>query len=205
MMLRNNQILILALLVLIACNVGFSRKLGPTELIAWFKDKSADFKHEKTIGEYTFKLQFVPTDVQILREIEDPINISESYYTQRKLELKDKIFCYFEIAPTSLDKTLLETETSNPLEYGNRLNYFISHAEKDIYLVQGEDTLNCLNYHFENTYGLKKSNTLSMTFELTKNTKDIEFVFDEKTLNTGPVIFQQTAFEKLKIPTLQIN
>ena len=196
---------IASVVFLASCSSVLDKKLAPKEMVEWFAEEKESYKHEKTVGAYNFKLQFIPSEVKILTEVDNPSSIDKKYYEERLAELKDKIFCFFEITPTNLSQTLLETETDNPSDYGSKLNYFVSFAQQDFYMIQGRDTMKCLTYHFENTYGLKKSNTIAMLFDKKNNQQDIEFVFDDKVLNTGPIKFIQQSFLTQKIPTIKFN
>lgn len=191
--------------ILFITSCQYKSELNPKEMVKWFEKEKSSFIHEKTVGPYQFRLKFMPSEIKILSEVDHPNLIEEKYYNERYNELKDKIFCFFEIIPIKNEQTLLETETLNAQEYGSRLNYFVSFAQQDFYMVQGKDTMKCLTYHFENTYGLKKSNTISMLFDKKNNKQDIEFVFDDKILNTGPIIFTQKSFSDLKTPIIKFN
>lgn len=189
----------------LSCATHIQKELNASEMVEWFQKDKINFLHEKNVGSYAFKLQFVPAEIKILSEVDNPSQISETYYNKRIKEVQDNIFCYFEIIPLDNTRTMLETEADNPTDYGERLNYFVSYAQKDIYLVQGKDTLKCLNYHFENTYGVKKSNTMALLFQKKDSKEDIEFVFDDKVLNTGPIKFTQNSFTTIPTPAIKFN
>lgn len=192
-------------LVLISCSSSAKKEMYPIEMVNWFNLEKESMNHEKIVGDYYFKLQFIPSEIKILTEVDNPNVIEKKYYDERINELNDKVFCFFEIGPVNQAKSFLETETSNLIEYGSRLNYFVTYAQQDFYMIQGKDTMKCLTYHFENTYGLKKSNTISMLFDKKNNTKDMEFIFDDKILNTGPIIFTQKSFSKTNTPTIKFK
>lgn len=202
-MLKTSITLIITVII-VSCNSLSKKQLSVKEYSYWFEQNKETFEHEKTVGDYSFKLLFIPPEIKILTEVSNPNEIDEKYYQERLSELKNKIFCSFEITPINQTQTMLETETNNPTEYGSKLNYFISLAQQDFYIIQNKDTMRSLSYHFENTYGIKKSNTISMIFENRNSNGDIEFVFDDKVLNTGPIIFTQQSFNKTSIPQLKL-
>lgn len=186
--------------------VGIKEELDPERYVAWFNEHAKDYNHQKQLGGYKFTVGFQPREAVILAEFGDKSRIDKQYYSQRDSSLAGLLSCRFTLEPEDHSATLLEYQTSGPEEYGARLNYFLNEAQKDIYLLQGADTLKCRMYHFENTYGLQKKNTISLMFEEPSPDKgDIEFVFADRVLNVGTVIFTQEIKKLNNTPKLKLN
>ncbi len=198
------NLIILFSCLLIACK-SENKAIEPTEFIQWFKKNKVEFVRTKTIGNYQFQLEILPLEFKLISQFDNIESVNTKIIKEDYLNNKNKLFCQLKISPIKNDKTMLETGISTPEEYGARMNYFSSHAQKDMFIIQGKDTLNCLSYHFENTFGLEKSNKINLEFERKNNVGDIEFVFDEKSLNTGIIKFTIPYNTLKNTPQLKID
>ena len=93
----------------------------------------------------------------------------------------------------------------NNAEYFERLDYFVTYANQDIFMVQGQDTLLPKLYHFERNYGLAPKNTLLLGFDQGEKEQDRTVYIDDQILGVGRVKFLFKNTDIKSTPTLKIN
>lgn len=155
------MIRLLVIISVFVLGCGLSRtpdELNSVDLIKWYKEFKHEFVHEKTIDEYTFKVEFIPQSVFLLSEFQSIGLENKKDVISRDSQLSDYLVCRITFSKSNPLSSFLSAEDYSPEEYSSRLSYFISHIQKDIYLIDEVDTLKSQIYHFENTYGLERSN-----------------------------------------------
>lgn len=173
-------------LLLAACG---RNSYSPLEYIRWVESEESGMKSEKTIGDYRFSLLYKPADYMIIQEYKSE-DVDKTFYEKRFAELKD--FQYFNLSIASADEQtpMLKCGLSNEEDYYRRLRYFSADVQKDLVLVEGNDTLECLQCHFEQNYGLAAHNTMVLVFErkpVSAANLQKTLVYKDKVLGTGTV------------------
>jgi hypothetical protein len=94
-------------------------------------------------------------------------------------------------------------------EFTSRLAYFTGIMQQDIFLVEGKDTLPCLLYHFERTYGVDPRSTFLLGFPLAqvKNEAMVDktLFFDDRGLGSGPVMISISNENLNTLPSLKLD
>ena len=90
-------------------------------------------------------------------------------------------------------------------EYSHRINYCSFQMQKDIFLVEGDDTLACGLFHFERTYDIAPYATFLLGFPLKKEkqNKDKVLVFNDRLFNKGTMRFVFKNEDIKKTPLLK--
>lgn len=184
------------------------KQLGDREYLAWVEDTENGLKKEKKLGDYQYKVFYKPADYIVFRET---INggaktIDEQQVQKRKQELKNFYQFNFDIVSADGKVSVLQHNLSNQEEHAARVNYFVSHAQQDFILVEGTDTMSCVLYHFEQTFGATPLNTISLGFEKKNpNTEgDIQLIFTNRLFNTGEIKFLFPKSTINNIPKLKL-
>ncbi len=195
-----NRIIIYFILIVAITACGNPKQLSSNEYIHWIEDSDNGLKKEKKLDDYQYKVLYKPADYIVFREI---INsgakaIDEEQVQKRINELANLYQFNFDVVSADGKTSVLQHNVSNQEEHAARINYFVSHAQQDFILVEGIDTMPCVLYHFEQTFGATPFNTISLGFER-KNQKaegDLQLIFTNRLFNTGDIKF---AFPKKTI------
>lgn len=187
---------------LIGCG---NTKLPPAEYIRYIEDADNGLKKDKTVNDFSFRLQYKPSEYIVLRESKADNLPDEKKFSSRKAELDSFYFFNLDIYSSDKKTSVLSYKIKNDEEYYSRMNYFISHAQADIKLVTDADTLPCALYHFERTYDLSPYNTIVLGFKKSAlSTRNLYFIFDEKTLGAGQINFEIDKNKIKNIPQLKL-
>ena len=95
---------------------------------------------------------------------------------------------------------------NDPGEEQQRLYYLSFQMKENIRLIQGQDTLAPVLYHFERSFDLSPHRTFVMAFEepLSKSPEDRTFILDSPVLGTGPLKLKITAKDLDNIPDIKL-
>jgi hypothetical protein len=203
---RKTIYILLLLTITSACNT-VPESLPAGEYVKWVENPKNQLKKEKTIGEYKYKIFYKPAEYISLREA---VNKGEQdnvkAITFRSEEIKEFFQFNFDIVSADGKTSALKHNTNNEAEFGARINYLVSHAQQDFKLIQGEDTLPCVSYHFERTFGLTQNNTILLSFEKPKgeSNDDIQLIFTNRLFNSGDIKFQFSYKTLNNIPRLTL-
>ena len=160
-------------------------------------------KKIETIGDYEFTIQYKPVDYVALVEGRN-LNVSQEDLDQKAEELADFQYYNFRIK-TNVATELLASNITEEDEYYGRLNYFVGHAQDDLQLYEGNDTIPCSLYLFERNYGLAPYNDIVIGFKSSNTTDDKTIVFNDRVLGVGPVKFKIKSNDLANIPNLKTN
>ncbi|MEO5643577.1 MAG: hypothetical protein ABIS12_09645 [Bacteroidia bacterium] len=175
--------------------------------MSWFENNGQELKTSKTIDEFNFTLQYKPIPYIILKE-NGGITPDKKTSAKRELELKGMQYYTFQISSTGTEKNILKTNARFENEYFSRLEYFSSVMQDDLCLIDGNDTLPCLLFHYERNYNLAPYTNFLLGFEEIagkKLTSDHTLIFNDEVLGCGTIQLSipKSAIENL--PALKEN
>jgi len=86
----------------------------------------------------------------------------------------------------------------------NKANYLLSGMQKDIFLLEGTDTLRCRMFHFEGANGILPYDNCVLAFDKNKNPKtDKTFLYRAEKLGLGWINMTIKAEDIQRIPQLK--
>jgi hypothetical protein len=175
--------------------------LPEDKYLNWMKDQKNGCHKVKKVGDISLEVQYKPTDFVMAEEIDGRM-LSAQEYSNRKKEIDGLQYFDLRIKDNS---GLIEGETGSKQEMNERLYYFSYEFENDLTLIDGNDTLPCVLYHFERTYNLKNTRNFVIGFEK-KNRKEMEdkcLVIDSRALGLGIVKIKIDKEALENIPVLE--
>lgn len=181
-----------------------SLSLEPGEYVQWIQDPENGLKKEKTIDDMIFTLQYKPHEYIVCMEEREP-QLQDSLVKRKVGELSDMQYYDFKITLKKGEGELLKFKLNSPEEYNERINYFAFNMQKDIQLVEGNDTLPCSLFHFERAYDVTPSSVFMLGFPLSKNNPedDKTLIVYDKTFNKGFIKFTFSNKELKNLPKLK--
>lgn len=179
-------IIYISLLFLWGCNS--QSELSPEKYALWAEDQANGLVVEKKIDNYSFTLQYKPAKYQAVKSWMNNPNtkfpaLVQEYSGMQQFNLK---------IDAGGSQEFLRTDIGSTNEFFERVDYFNGRAQEDIKLIDGNDTLTCVLYHFERSFNAAPYCTLILGFPLSKKGKvgeinDKILVFNDQVLNVGKI------------------
>jgi hypothetical protein len=186
-------------------------ELAPDAYISWVEDPANGILVSKQLNSFGFELQYKPLDYVTLKDNGDP-RISSATLSNENTEIGDMQYFTFRISEAK-GGDLLRDDVSSVDQFSDRLAYFSSGMQNDVKLIENSDTLSCLLFHFERTYGIDPRSTFTLGFPFAKEdgkggmpaAYDKIFLYDDHELGTGPVYIKISADKINSIPQLNLH
>lgn len=197
------QIYIYISIIIISLSSCAPGKMQPEEIVNHIESKSGGLYQEKNIGNYYFSAQYRPISYILALEVKRG-ELDKKNIENRRKDMGNMDYINFKIDTRNNSMPMLKMGLSDETAYFTRLQYFINGQDR-FKLVEGNDTNYCKLYHFEQSYGLAPYNTIVLGFER-KNTKrnhDIELIYDDQNLGTGPIILHFNKSDIEDFPELE--
>ncbi len=178
--------------------------LPVADYLEWVRNPENGLRKEKEIDELGFQLQYKPYEYIIC--LEERVNEIPDTLLQKKLaELEGVQYYDLKISLKEGEGEILKFNISSADQYNKRVKYFAFEMQNDIQLVEGNDTLPCLLYHFERTYDVAPSCTilLGFNYDKTKAGKQKTLLVYDRTFNKGLLKFTFKENKFLNLPKLQ--
>ncbi len=189
---------LLAVILLLASCSG--KELGPDEYTRWVENKNNGCISEKSIGGMQFTAMHKPLEYVVLKECGGNMSLFDSL----KGDFEGMEYYTIKMRAESQNKDVLLHNIGSEQEYYERINYYTTNAQHDVYLVEAGDTIYCELYHYERSYGVSPYNSMLLGFKTRPGNRDkpAKLCFNETVFNTGLLLFN---FDKNNLPTLTIN
>ncbi len=178
--------------------------LSVKDYIMWMQDLKNGFRKEKNMGDLNFILQYKPYEYIICME-EREEKIYDTLLKSRINDLSGIQYYDLKILLNEKEGELLKYNLSSNDEYEKRIKYFAYEMQNDIELVEGNDTLPCILYHFERTYDVAPYCTVLVGFNKKEgdSEKQRTFLFHDKTFNKGLLKFTFKENRLKNLPKLE--
>lgn len=208
--LKITTVLLSVFFVWTSCNTG---NLEPVAYKNWVENPENGLNVSREAGEFQFTLQYKPLDYVALIN-QRPEQLNRQGFMKNKEEMKELQYYTLRIDSKTGDE-MLRSNLSSADEYFYRVEYFSFHLKKDLYLIDGNDSLPCVLSHFERSYALSPNNNFILAFPLSEKEKvmlakgkaytgEKTLVYDDRYLQTGPVKFTIKKDALSALPQLKI-
>jgi hypothetical protein len=177
--------MIAAMVFLNACSPA---ALDSVSYIKWVESEDHELQVSKEIDGFSFSLQYKPVPYIILMENNGKFP-GLTDFAKRREELGGMQYYTLRVS-SDKDHDLLRAGIRDDNEYYSRLEYFTSIMQNDIELVDGDDTLACVLYHYERSYNLSPKSSFVLGFENNperKNDGERTFIFHDQVFGIGTV------------------
>lgn len=199
---KNLQLIILIGVSLFFLSCG-TEVLQPGDYISWMETEDNGFIKSKTIENLEYKIQYKPTTYVAVKNAKGDADV----FSKEMKELGDLQYFTFQIKALTGQQSPLKYNLRTEEEYYERIKYFSFDIQRDLKIIEGNDTLNCVLSLFERTYNISPTSTFSLAFEKSKSTEvefDKEFLYRDRVFNAGPIRLQIEEEDIKDIPELKI-
>ncbi|MBL7705489.1 MAG: hypothetical protein JNM21_08050 [Taibaiella sp.] len=189
---RLMNLLLPGLLFLFSCD-GV-QEFSAAELDAYAGSEASGWVQRKSYNGINYVIKYRPVSLIALHEEE-----SDSARAKRQEALKKMYRFNIDIQVEGSGQSPLRHGISGLEEYNARLDYFLNQASKDIWLIDGNDTLRPAAYWFENNHNLTSHETIVLNFDNTQiKNKEIQLAFNDRLFRNGIIkaSFQKNDLDK---------
>ena len=159
---------ILVTIIILTASCGQRKSLNASAFLQWVDNPSNGLVQERIIDEFKFVAQYRPFEYLIALDKIDGQRIESS-----DSDYSDLQYCVIKIATTTGKREFLSQSVQSDAQYYERIQYYTSQAQNDIYLIDDTDTLRCQLYHFERTYGASGDGSIMYAKESNNITKEV--------------------------------
>ena len=197
-------IIIMLLAIMIwGCN-NTPKSLTPKNYISWLRNPDNGLNKTKIINDLSFTMTYRTKEDLVI------LNNKRTQITQRLLDKElnnlgdDLQYATFRIARDNSNQSVLQVGNMTQDTYTKRIAYMSFDMQKDFYVLEGNDTLNCQLFHFVRNYELAPYVEFSLGFDNSKSktTKDKTFIYDDKLFGIGKLKFSITSKDINRIPNV---
>lgn len=178
-------------------------KLSVQEFATWCADRNNKLSKSKDIADIRFDLSYMPKESMALLELR-----TEQYdypkFKETCNHYADMTYFNFKIEVINGSGELLKYKLDSPSQYEARVKYMSFEMQKDIYLIQGKDTLLPGLFQFERIFEVAPYSTVMFSFDNKKFNRNNEFtiVFNDKLFEKGFVKFNYKNKQLINVPNI---
>jgi len=187
---RKNSGFFFSVLLCIVLSGCARNELAPAEYEAWYVEEKKSLQAEKQVGELKFELQYRPADHVLLLDTKN-MQLSAAELEARRRELAGLQHFTLRLSAEGHTDDLLKFRLSNAGEYASRVEYFAFGLQKELKLVEDGDTLPCVLFQYERTFGVSPYSTFVLAFPARepkkKSAQDKTLIYNDVIFGSGPV------------------
>ncbi len=177
----------------------------PADLVKYVVNPDNGLRKQKSIGDVNVDLQYKPVGYMIANEFRKN-NIDASQYKNRASELSGLQYYNLKLSINQPGVDVTSYNVFDEVAQQERLYYLSFGMQHDMHLIQGQDTLRPVLYHFERSYNLSKERTFVVAFEEQdfKHQEDKTFILDIPEFQTGPIKIKIRKDDLQKTPSIKL-
>jgi hypothetical protein len=171
----------------------------PEKLVDYVNDEQNGFVKVKTIENIKYYSVLKPVEYLLAQK-----RLKDNNVKLKSEEFEDLQYFDLRIEIEDFKSEFIKYDLDSPASYEQRVKYCAFEMQNDIKLIDGNDTLRCVLYHFERAYDVVPYGHFILGFETTKK-KNIEaktLCFDDKLFNKGMIKFTYPPKTIAKQPVL---
>lgn len=171
--------------------------------IEWVANKENNLVKNKEISEMNYKLSFMPKEYLAHLELKNEVYTEEQFAESVK-HYSEMTYFNFRIELVGGSGELLKYNLNSGQQYNDRINYMSFRMPKDIFLIQGKDSLSPDLFHFERIFEVAPYATVMIAFDDEKFNPAEEFtiVYNDRLFNKGCIKFNYRPKLLIDLPNI---
>lgn len=187
------------------CSCNEEKVLSPVNYVKWVENSQNGLRVSKTIMPFKITLQYKPIPYVIAMQERSPV-LSRQTYEEEAHQMEGMQYFTLRIEVPGQSTPLLKYNLRQVDDYYDRVSYFSSAMQKDIFLVEGRDTFPCLLHHFERTYELAPYSNFLLGFSRSQTSPaDKTILFQDRVLGLPPVSLTISKDAIASVPKIKLN
>lgn len=173
------------------------------QFVKWVADKENKLVRDKIISDINYQLAYLPCEYMAYTELKNE-NFTEEKFEEVKRNYEGMTYFKFRMEVNNGSGEVLKYNLSSGQQYNERINYMSFKMQKDIFLVQGRDTLLPGLFHYERIFELAPYATVMMAFDNEKFNPADEFtiVYNDHLFNKGYIKFNYKPKQLIDLPKI---
>lgn len=192
--------IILGAVVLSSCSRS---ELSPREYVSYVENPANGLLVNTSVNGVKYTLQYQPTDYLVMLELKSFSIPSETFQTQYN-RFKGIEHYVFHIDIKEWDSMAAKSKDTASIRKG-MTEYLDFKIQKDLKLVEGNDTIPCGIAEYESSMGMYPYYSFVLGFNTQNNGCDREFIFSNKMIGTGNIKLTIKNKSIKNIPKLKMN
>lgn len=171
----------------------------PEKLVRYVNSEENGFFKSKSIDNITYSSMLKPVEYLLAQK-----RLKENNNKLMATDFEDLQYFDLRISVEDFKAEFIKYDVDSPVDYEERVKYCAFEMQNDIKLIDGNDTLECVMFHFERAYDVVPYGHFILGFE-TKKKSMIEtktLCFDDKLFNKGMIKFAYSPQTIAKQPVL---
>ncbi len=174
-------------------------KVQPATYAKWVENQENGLRHTQTVEDYIFSLQYKPIEYMVALQ-ERTTKLHTTVLEREKEKMEGLQYFNFKLSTLSGSPALSNEKT----DFEDKTRYLMSGMQKDLFLLEGTDTLRCRMFHFEGANGILPYDNCVLAFDKNKKTDtDKTFLYRADKLGLGWIKMTIKAEDIQRIPQLK--
>jgi hypothetical protein len=173
------------------------------EFVRWATDKEHKLVKDKKISEINYQLAFIPMQSMAYLELKND-SITKKKFEEAENHYKEMSYFKFRIELIGGSGELLKYNLESNQQYSERINYMSFKMQKDIFLVQGRDTLSPGLFEFERIFEIAPYATVMFAFDKKKFSPESEFtiIYNDRLFKKGLIKYNYRPKLLIDLPNI---
>lgn len=190
---------VFALIFLLASGCNGRGSTDPQGYIKYIHNSKNGMIQEKNMENIKFGALYLTPEAMTLMELKG--NASKDTFTKLLPGYQGLQYVRFNVQPVG-DGHIYNSIRQNENDPSDVESYLNLDAQKDFFMVSGNDTSRCVLYSFSKTYGLSVNWEIMLGFEKKDSTDDIYLKYDDKISGSGLLSFCYKRKDVLALPLI---
>lgn len=192
------------LTILLFAMISCENKSSPVEYKEYVESETNGLRVKSVKQKLEFTLQFKPIDYILLNEQIKLLDKSE--ILMRRNALGNMQYYNFRIKSDGTFR-VLDYKCKDDVDYFKRIAYCSGDIQRDFYILQGTDTLQCKLFNFVRNYEMAPYIDFVLAFEGAKKStldESRSFIYEDKIFGVGTITLQISKNSLEKLPSLKL-
>ncbi len=166
-------------------------------------DKENELTKNKEISDINFQLSYMPKEYLAYLELKNE-DYNKEQFDEAVTHYKNMSYFNLRLHLVKGQGELLKYNLVSPQQYEARIKYMSFEMQKDVFLVQGNDTLYPGLFHFERIFEVAPYATVMLAFDNEKFKPEQEFtvVYNDKLFNKGYIKYNYKNNQLIDLPNI---
>lgn len=180
-----------------------NKNLPLEQFVKWATDKENKLVRDKKISEINYQLAYLPMESMAYIELKNQ-DITKEKFEETKKHYEDMSYFKFRIELIGGSGELLKYNLGSAQQYNDRISYMSFQMQKDVFLVQGQDTLSPGLFEFERIFEIAPYATVMFAFDKKKFKPENGFtiVYNDRLFKKGYIKYNYRPKQLIDLPNI---
>jgi hypothetical protein len=174
------------------------------QFVKWVADKENKLIKDKAITDINYQLAYMPQELLAYTELKNE-DFSKERFEEVKKNYAGMTYFKFRIEIKNGSGELLKYNLQSAQQYNERISYMSFKMQKDIFLVQANDTIYPDLFHFERIFDVAPYATVMFAFDDAKFKSGDEFtiIYNDRLFDKGIIKYNYKSKQLIDLPNIK--